>query len=117
MLLLVNKFKMIGMLLNVVHGQVQKSEQKHITKESNGFHNHSMIKMNVNELRNTSLHSPSPPPPYYCYCYSSSYYYYYYYYYHYYYYYYYYHGVMFVKFCVVFDVWWVSHILLYSVGL
>ena len=63
MLLLVNKFKMIGMLLNVVHGQVQKSEQKHITKESNGFHNHSMIKMNVNELRNTSLHSPSPPPP------------------------------------------------------
>ena len=104
MLLLVNKFKMIGMLLNVVHGQVQKSEQKHITKESNGFHNHSMIKMNVNELRNTSLHSPSPPPPH-CYCY------------YYYYYYYYYHGVMFVKLCVVFDVWWVSHILLYSVGL
>ena len=32
MFLLVNNFKMIGMLLNVVHGQVQKSEQRHITK-------------------------------------------------------------------------------------
>ena len=32
MFLLVNNFKMIGMLLNVVHGQVQKSEQKPITK-------------------------------------------------------------------------------------
>ena len=43
MFLLVSKFKMIGMLLNVVHGQVQKSKQKHITKESNGFHNHSTL--------------------------------------------------------------------------
>ena len=34
MSLLVNKIKMIGMLLNVVHGQVQKSWQKHTTKES-----------------------------------------------------------------------------------
>ena len=32
MFLLVSKFKMIGMLLNVVHGQVQKSQQKPITK-------------------------------------------------------------------------------------
>ena len=30
----VNKFKMIAMLLNVVHGQVQNSQQKHI---KNGF--------------------------------------------------------------------------------
>ena len=29
---MVNNFKMIGMVLNVVHGQVQKSEQKPITK-------------------------------------------------------------------------------------
>ena len=34
---------MIGMLLNVVHGEVQKSKQKHITKESNRFHNHSPL--------------------------------------------------------------------------
>ena len=34
---------MIGMLLNVVHGEVQKSKQKHITKESNRFHNHSTL--------------------------------------------------------------------------
>ena len=39
MSLLGNKFKMIGTLLNVVHGLVLKSEQKHITKESNWFHN------------------------------------------------------------------------------
>ena len=32
---------MIGMLLNVVHGEVQKSKQKHIKKESTRFHNHS----------------------------------------------------------------------------
>ena len=32
MSLLVSKFKMMGMLLNVVQGQVQKSEQKPITK-------------------------------------------------------------------------------------
>ena len=37
---LVNNFKMIGMLLNVVHGQVQKSKQKDITK---GFPNHSTL--------------------------------------------------------------------------
>ena len=30
---------MIGMLLNVVHGQIQKAKKKHLTKESNGFHN------------------------------------------------------------------------------
>ena len=29
------------MLSNVVHGEVQKSKQKHITKESNRFQNHS----------------------------------------------------------------------------
>ena len=37
MFLLVSKFKMIGMLLNVVHGQVgpvHKSLQKHITVKS-----------------------------------------------------------------------------------
>ena len=34
---------MIGMLLNVVHGQVQKNQRKHITKESKGFHNHSTL--------------------------------------------------------------------------
>ena len=44
-IVLVSKFKIIGMLLNVVHNQVQKSEQKHITKESNGFHNHSSLTM------------------------------------------------------------------------
>ena len=32
MFLLVIKFKMIGMLLNVLHSQVQKGLQKHITK-------------------------------------------------------------------------------------
>ena len=31
MFLLVNNFKMIGMLLNVVHDQVQKGKQKPIT--------------------------------------------------------------------------------------
>ena len=34
---------MVGMLLNVVHGKVRKSEQIHITKESNGFHNNSTL--------------------------------------------------------------------------
>ena len=29
---------MIGMPLNVVHSQVQKRQQKHMTKESDGFH-------------------------------------------------------------------------------
>ena len=38
---LVRKFKIIGMLLNVVHGQGQESWQKPVTKESNGFHNYS----------------------------------------------------------------------------
>ena len=38
-----SKFKMIGMQLNFVHGQVQKSQQKHITKKSNGFHIHSTL--------------------------------------------------------------------------
>ena len=32
MFLLVSKFEMIGMLVHVVDGQVQKSEQKPITK-------------------------------------------------------------------------------------
>ena len=39
MFLFFSNFKMIGMLMNFVHGQVQK----HITKESNGFHNHSTL--------------------------------------------------------------------------
>ena len=56
MFLLVTKFKMIGMLLNVVHRQVQKSEQKHITKESNEFPNHTtlitMAKWNSRSLLN-----------------------------------------------------------------
>ena len=43
MFLLVNNFKLIGMLLNVVHGQVQKIQQKPITKEPKGFHNHSTL--------------------------------------------------------------------------
>ena len=45
MFLLVSKFNhdMIGMLLNVVNGQVQKSKQNHITKESNAFHNNSTL--------------------------------------------------------------------------
>ena len=35
---------MIVMLLSVMHGQVQKqNEQKHIIRESNGFHNHSTL--------------------------------------------------------------------------
>ena len=46
MFILVSKCKMIGMLLNVVHGQVRKSEQKHITKEYNGFHNRSTLLLN-----------------------------------------------------------------------
>ena len=48
MFLLVIKFKAIGILLNVVHGQVQESKQKHITKESNEFHNHSIVKFTEN---------------------------------------------------------------------
>ena len=43
MFILVSKFKMIGMLLNFVYGQVRKSEQKYITKEYNGFQNHSTL--------------------------------------------------------------------------
>ena len=43
MFLLVSMLKMIGMLLNIVHCQVQKSYQKHITRESNGFHNLSTL--------------------------------------------------------------------------
>ena len=45
MFLLVSKFKMTGTLLNIVHGQVQKRYEKHVTKESNGFHNHSTLKL------------------------------------------------------------------------
>ena len=44
MFLLVSKFKMIGMLLNIVHGQVLKKANKNITKESYGFHNLSNLK-------------------------------------------------------------------------
>ena len=40
MLLLVSKFKMIGMLLNVVHGQVKKKLKK---TYNNGFPNHSTL--------------------------------------------------------------------------
>ena len=43
MLLVVSKFKLIEMQLSVVHGQVQKSKQKHITRRSKGFHNHSKL--------------------------------------------------------------------------
>ena len=43
MFILVSKCKMIGMLLNVVHGQVRKSERKHITKEYDEFHNRSTL--------------------------------------------------------------------------
>ena len=45
MSLLVSKFKMIRMLLimKVVRGQVQKSSQKHVIKESNGYHNRSTL--------------------------------------------------------------------------
>ena len=45
---LVSKFKMIKMLLNVVHRQVHKN-QEHITKESNGLHNHSTLITMVKE--------------------------------------------------------------------
>ena len=37
MFLLVAKFKIIGMQMNFVHGQVQKSQQKRIAKESYGL--------------------------------------------------------------------------------
>ena len=40
MFLLVKNFQMIGMLLNVVHGQVQKSPTKTYSK---GFPNHSTL--------------------------------------------------------------------------
>ena len=45
---LVSKFKMIKMLLNVVHRQVHKN-QEHITKESNGLHNLSTLITMVKE--------------------------------------------------------------------
>ena len=40
MFLLVNNIKMMGMLLNVVHGQVQKNQRKTYNK---GFPNHSTL--------------------------------------------------------------------------
>ena len=40
MILLVNNLKMIGMLLNVVHGQIQKKLTKTCNK---GFPNHSTL--------------------------------------------------------------------------
>ena len=49
MFLLVSEFKITGMLLNVVHSQVQKSQQKHITKESYGFHNYSTLIFGIND--------------------------------------------------------------------
>ena len=51
MLLLVSKFKMIGMLLNVVRGQVQKTDKKHKTKESKGFHDSTLITMLCDNAR------------------------------------------------------------------
>ena len=45
---LVSKFKMIKMLLNVVHREVHKN-QEHITKESNGLHNLSTLITMVKE--------------------------------------------------------------------
>jgi len=57
---LVSKFKMIKMLFNVVHRQVHKN-QEHITKESNGLHNHStlitMVKWTL-ETRAVLVQSP-----------------------------------------------------------
>ena len=41
MFLLVSKFKMIGMLLNVVHSQIKRANKKN--RESKGFHNHSTL--------------------------------------------------------------------------
>ena len=55
MFLLVSNFKMIGMLLNVVHGQVQKSQQKSITKETNGFHNQFTLITLVQACRKTPV--------------------------------------------------------------
>ena len=57
MFLLVSKLKMIGMLLNVVHGLVQKKLQKPITKASNAFPNHfSLITMlTLNKFKNWKL--------------------------------------------------------------
>ena len=55
MFLLVSKFKMIGMLLNVVHVRFQKSQQKHITKESNGFYKHSSLIPVLPRKRNWNL--------------------------------------------------------------
>ena len=59
MLLLVSKFKMTGTLLNVVHGQVKKWYVKHVTKESNGFHNPStlitIIVRGIDDLDTTKL--------------------------------------------------------------
>ena len=45
MFLLVSKLKMTdrNQLLNVVHGQFQKSKQKHTAKDSNWFHSHSTL--------------------------------------------------------------------------
>ena len=58
MFLLVNKYKMIGILLHVVHGQVQKSEQKRIiAKETNRFHNHSTLDSNYKLI---NLHDSWP---------------------------------------------------------
>lgn len=37
---LMRGLKMIGILLNVIHGQVKKSLQNHTTKTFNGIHNH-----------------------------------------------------------------------------
>ena len=41
MFLLVSKFKMIGMLLNVVHSQIKKANKQ--KTESKGFHNHATL--------------------------------------------------------------------------
>ena len=52
------RFKMIGMLLNVVHSQVQKRQQKHITKEVNGFHKVTLLAeaaLSVSQVNGTPL--------------------------------------------------------------
>ena len=49
---------MIGMLLNVVHIQVQKRQQKHITKELNGFHKVNLLaeaELFVSQVNGTPL--------------------------------------------------------------
>ena len=68
-LLVVSKFKMIGMLLNVVHGKVEKKLTKTYYKgpESNGFHNHStlisMCRLLVESFTSVVFHSAKTKQP------------------------------------------------------